>query len=497
MDAPPLLKDTLHDKILQHLEFEGISEECLQGLRKELGVERTRFFEESELFKIYRYALQCFLTLQVKMFTGQVLNLDVLSTTTVGEVKYKIQAETTVPAFEQKLVFGDKTMDNKKPLVMYQVTPCANTLTVVHVNSELVLSGDLGGSLDLWDYQTGECLKTFEGHENAVSAIAADRHRQLVLSGSNDDTLKLWDLANGQCLKTFEGHDDCVNTLSVDWKELRAVSGSGDRTLRLWDLRQGRCMGIFTSDGSMLSVIVNWDLMQAVSGSMDKTMRLWDLRTGFSNDDESNRVIAERDDDRYLGVIKYGDGDSNEPQPLGLNRGLLRKFEGHSGGVRSVAASWEHMQAFSGSSDHTVRFWDLKDGRCLGAFEGHSGRVTTVCADFNASRGISGATDNTIRIWNLLTGECTKILFGHSKWVSEIAVDWGMQRVVSGSSDGKVKLWDLGSGACVETYEGSGQAVLSIAHLPNTKYMIAYVDDKSLPYEPEKKKIKRLEGNFC
>ena len=50
----------------------------------------------------------------------------------------------------------------------------------------------------------------------------------------------MWDLDTGQSLRTLEGHSARVNTVAVTPDGRRAISASGDRTLRVWDLETGK-----------------------------------------------------------------------------------------------------------------------------------------------------------------------------------------------------------------------------------------------------------------
>ena len=65
-------------------------------------------------------------------------------------------------------------------------------------------------TLKLWDVETGQLLKTLEGHTDAVTSVAFFSDGEEAVSGSRDKTVKRWDLATGQPLKTFEGHSDEV-----------------------------------------------------------------------------------------------------------------------------------------------------------------------------------------------------------------------------------------------------------------------------------------------
>jgi WD40 repeat protein len=74
-------------------------------------------------------------------------------------------------------------------------------------------------------------------------ALTPDGRRALSLSG--DKMLRLWDPESGQTLRTLEGHTGSVHAVTlaeVDGEPV-VVSGSWDATVRVWDARTGRPCG--------------------------------------------------------------------------------------------------------------------------------------------------------------------------------------------------------------------------------------------------------------
>jgi len=55
------------------------------------------------------------------------------------------------------------------------------------------LSGGVGGTLLLWDVETGRCLRRFEGHSLNVWSVAWSADHCRALTGGLDATLRLWD----------------------------------------------------------------------------------------------------------------------------------------------------------------------------------------------------------------------------------------------------------------------------------------------------------------
>jgi WD40 repeat protein len=64
-------------------------------------------------------------------------------------------------------------------------------------------------------------------------------------SGSDDNTVKLWDVQSGDCVRTLEGHSNWVRSVAWSGDGLTLASGSDDNTVKLWDVQSGDCIATF------------------------------------------------------------------------------------------------------------------------------------------------------------------------------------------------------------------------------------------------------------
>jgi len=163
---------------------------------------------------------------------------------------------------------------------------------------------------------------------------------------------------------------------------------------------------------------------------------------------------------------------ANLAQPGGP---LLRILQGHLGGVSALALVDSH-RAVSGSTDGTLRVWDLETGETLRTFEGHS-RVVNTVAVVDGCRVVSGSDDKTLRVWDLETGEILRIFKGHWLGVTAVAVVDG-HRVISGSSDRTLQVWNLETGEDRRIFGGdSGVTAVAVV---DSRRAISGSSDKSL-----------------
>jgi WD40 repeat protein/serine/threonine protein kinase len=300
-----------------------------------------------------------------------------------------------------------------------------STSVSLSTDGRLALTGGYGGTLNLWDLATGQCLRNFMGHKGRVFSVCFSADGQLALSGSangaftmrdlvnGDDTLKLWDIATGECLRTFTGHTDCVTSVCFNAGGQLALSGSHDNTLKLWDVVTGECLHTMGHADCVTSVCFTTDGRLALSGSWDKTLKLWDMKTGK----------------------------------------CLQTFIDDIGKVFSVCLNADGRFALSGSYNNTLKIWDVVTGKCLRTFGNQwalddTNNMTSVCLSADGRFALSGSYDNTLKVWDVVTGKCLRTLVESINrvdymCVNSVCLSADGRFALSGGDGRTLKLWEF------------------------------------------------------
>jgi len=155
----------------------------------------------------------------------------------------------------------------------------------------------------------------------------------------------------------------------------------------------------------------------------------------------------------------------------------LATLPGYMSSVRSVSWSPDGSKLASGAVDGTVRIWDVGSGEMLTTLEGHTGSVRSVNWSPDGSKLASGSSDNTMRIWDVWSGETLTTLEGYTGSVNSVSWSPNGSQVAYGVYDHTVRIWDAESGEMLTTLEGHTSYVNSVSWSPNDSQVASASDD--------------------
>ncbi len=384
-------------------------------------------------------------------------------------------------------------------------------------------------TMRLWSADNGRFVRRFDGHTDAVFAVAFGPDGRRALSGSFDGTARVWDVAGGKELVRFTGHTGRVHAAAFSPDNVHAATGSADETIAVWAVADGKEKHRLRAHaGTVAAVAFSPDGRYLLSGADDKTMRLWEVATGrevscyhghtsgvwglcFS---PNGRLAVSASADHSLRL--WGMPKFTAVVPVGT----LRQIPGHTGTIRRVAVAADGRRAVSCGEDRTVRLWDTETGREVRKFGGMKNKALCVALSPDGQRVVAGGEDRTVRVWNAQTGKQDRswevpaparvALFtpdgrrvfaaadsvaylwdagkgtelrqfaGHEAVIHGAALSPDNRTAVTASADQTVRVWDLGTGRELRAFRGHAAEVRAVALSPDGRLAVSGGSDRQL-----------------
>lgn len=374
---------------------------------------------------------------------------------------------------------GDGVLRMWEPVAGRQVLGIAdsvNTGPAFSRDGRLVVAGG-GGSVGVWEAQTGKQLWFRSGHRAYVAAVAISPDGTQVASAGADKRLILWSASDGAALHTIEAHEDylgdvayspdgtLVATCSTNHLGFNERRATKDLSIRLWNTRtgervatlEGHPQGVhrvaFSPDGSMLAS-TSW---------IDAQVRLWNvaerkLVRELASTDEPMRMSGKPAD--FYSLAWSADGAelaaggyrqrvsrwrvaSGEALPelvSGARRGQA------DSGMRIVAVSYSRDGKWlaGGSEDGTIRLWDRASGVDHSTAVSSTVSMTAIAWSPDGRQLAATLDDGTLGVWNVESKTLVRKLRGAFSCATYAPT--GSHLAAVRNDDGRVMIWDASSG---------------------------------------------------
>ncbi|GJP34973.1 hypothetical protein CLOM_g19446 [Closterium sp. NIES-68] len=268
-------------------------------------------------------------------------------------------------------------------------------------------------------------LHTLSGHSLPLSYVAWSPDDSLLLTAGNDPYVCLWDAATGQLLRTFNKHQDAISACA--WfpcgRRFLSASAVNDRTVCVWGVEGGELASwsgvgrhLWEQEGAdfprINDLAISSDCSHVVSVCNEKEIRVHELPSGAPHVVKETKSITSLSmsvDGRWV-LVNLSSGDIHlwSIQDICAAKPPDKPAFSYSGQVqgrfviRSCFGGHDQRFIISGSEDAQVYMWHRDTGEVMEVLPGHSGTVNAV--SWPATRPHMFATasdDRTVRIWGL------------------------------------------------------------------------------------------------
>ena len=409
------------------------------------------------------------------------------------------------------------------PRVFLGRTPGAD----VHPETAIVASTTADFTVELRELATGEIVTTLDGDAARPRFSPDGRYVAAIMAQEGTDrlwdaarTIGLWDADTGELVRRFEGHEFGVNShaFSPDGTRLATASGAGGR-IGLWDVdtgeqlvmqdRSGAKAVAFSPDGTLLAV-----------GSGDGLVEIRDagtleVRETFHGHEGDIFAVAFSPDGSRVAVggtgVELFDPATGEE---------LMALPGHTATVAAVAFSRDAETLVTSAEDGTTRRWDIAapGGREIATLPGPQppargavdagpdgkliattgpdgvrlhrvgswevvrtlplGPAAAVDVTFSPDGGRLAAgllplppgpgSTGTLVVWDVETGQRVLEVGGHAPFITDQAWSADGRLIATGTdNEGLARVIDVASGEIVSTYDFTEGSIVAVEFTPD------------------------------
>jgi len=383
------------------------------------------------------------------------------------------------------------------------------TSVSIHPIYTLAASGSEDGTIKLWDYESGDYMRTLRGHTNSITSVEfSPKNGWYLVSSSSDLSIKLWDVQEYTCVRTLRGHDHTISCVKFVPPSVGAVyleQGEGGNNATTASSSAAAAAAGGGAGGKSISG-VDPSLAGSkflVSASRDQTVKFWDVETGFCD-----ATLSDHGDwVRCLAVRPACSVGANTRKNVADSSRMENDEVGEGEGDNSSSVTSSLALVASSGNDRTIYVYNAHEKReKVCELRGHDHVVESLsflCSSLlpqtmpttSSSKQLSspaggaaprdylasGSRDRTVRLWTIANGgSCLMTFRAHENWVRSVLVHPSGNHILSCGDDRSIRVFDIKSNRCLRTIDAHSHFITSMAMHPTLPILISGGVDHTL-----------------
>lgn len=383
-----------------------------------------------------------------------------------------------------------------------------------------VASGDIMGTVKVWDLVKRKNVFTAKEHNAAVRGVNFDPTGELFVSAGRDNLLMLYSTKRWTEIKSIplELSIESTGFIEVEGTTYIYTGGEGC-VLHIWDFKQERLFAktkkpLETSEELSITEIIQIqeDNQKLILVLSDQTILDVDLSTDLK---DNNYIIP------VTRIMAGNHGTIADIRYVGSNKNLLAMatnspslrvvdlyntpldvdiYEGHTDLLNMLDASVDGKWLATASKDNTARVWKLDEDNgkfeCYAVFEGHGSSVTAVGLPRDLFTGhpkflITASEDLTIKKWTIPKPPKSSDMLplsvksadytrkAHEKMIHAIDISPNNDFLATASHDKTSKIWDLNGGETLHVLRGHKRPVYDISFCRYDRLIVTASGDQT------------------
>lgn len=226
------------------------------------------------------------------------------------------------------------------------------------------------GEVRLVNWESGQVTKSFGRASDIVQVVRFQLAGNLIATGNSDGTVRWYDLSDSHLVRSVASHADIVNDIAWSPDGKRLASASRDKTAKVFIVENAELVATYSAHADTVTgICFNDGDKEVTTIGGDKKLHRWQIEDGKNLAKTDLAGLPTRLHRSGANLLISLNSKSLQQVELATSK-MVRKQDGHSGWITSVASHTASGRVASGGLDGEIRLWKLEDGSAIGNWIG-------------------------------------------------------------------------------------------------------------------------------